>query len=117
VLASELCPPTNHRIAYPLGAKKRIGGRPANERNSCLRPATLKSNAQRDLIARLATGETVAAQDDLAEAWNVNKGTVSKWVSEWERNGTIPARQQIGRCKTIAPHEALENCGDETSAQ
>ncbi len=101
---SELCPPTNRRIAYPLGAKKRIGGnRPVNVRNRCLPPATLKSNAQRDLVARLATGETVAAQDDLAEAWNVNKGTVSKWVSEWERNGTIPARRPIGRCKMITP--------------
>ena len=117
--ATELCARANRRITYPLGYKKRIAGNRATThlRNSCHRSATLKSNAQRELIARLATGETVAAQDDLAEAWSVNKGTVSKWVSEWERNGTIPARQQIGRCKTIAPHEALENCGDETSAQ
>ncbi|MCC7251162.1 hypothetical protein [Hyphomicrobium sp.] len=70
--------------------------------NGCQKPAISKRKAEQHLIAQLATGATVAAQDDLATAWNVNKGTVSKWVSEWERNGTIPARQQVGRRKTIA---------------
>lgn len=69
--------------------------------NRC-RETISKSAAEHELIARLATGATVAAQDDLAAEWNVNKGTVSKWVTDWERNGKIPARQQIGRCKMIA---------------
>lgn len=73
----------------------------ANHSNGCRQPTLSRADAQRDLKARLATGETVAAQDDLAEAWNVNKGTVSKWVSTWERNGQIPPRQQHGRCKRI----------------
>lgn len=70
--------------------------------NGCRKPVTSKRMAEQDLIARLANGATVAAQDDLAATWNVNKGTVSKWVSEWERTGTIPPRQQAGRRKTIA---------------
>lgn len=74
-----------------------------NPRNRCRVPATTKAKAEGDLVAMLATGATVAAQDDLATTWSVNKGTVSKWVSEWERNGSIPARQQIGRCKMIGP--------------
>lgn len=61
-----------------------------------------KAVAERDLRSRLDTGETVAAQNELATLWNVNKGTVSKWVSEWERNGVIPERRSIGRCKMIA---------------
>jgi len=65
---------------------------------------TSKTVAEQDLRRRLATGETVSAQDELAERWQVNKGTVSKWVSEWERNGRIPARQTAGRCKTITRH-------------
>lgn len=63
--------------------------------------ATPKMVAERDLRARLQVGETVAAQNELAALWNVNKGTVSKWVSEWERNGFIPARRSVGRCKAI----------------
>ena len=60
-----------------------------------------KRVAERDLRARLETGETVAAQNELVALWGVNKGTVSKWVSEWERNGAIPARRPAGRCKMI----------------
>lgn len=57
--------------------------------------------AEQDLVTRLALGETVAAQDDLAHRWGVDKSTVSKWLSKWERNRLIPARQQIGRCKQL----------------
>ncbi|MDQ8699204.1 hypothetical protein [Hyphomicrobium sp. LHD-15] len=79
--------------------------RPRNRRNvgNGWQVSTIsKDRAEQDLIARLATGATVASQEDLAATWNVNKGTVSKWVSEWERNGKIPARQQAGRRKMIA---------------
>lgn len=95
---------SNRRIEHHLASRRINANRaPRPTRNSCPRSATTKRNAHRDLLAKLATGETVAAQDDLAEAWSVNKGTVSKWVSEWERDGSIPARQPIGRCKMIAP--------------
>lgn len=60
-----------------------------------------KTEAEADLVTRLALGETVASQDDLANRWGVNKGTVSKWLKEWEQRQLIPARQQIGRCKRV----------------
>lgn len=63
---------------------------------------TTKAAAERDLVTHLAFGNSVPSQDSLAFRWNVGKGTVSKWVSDWERNGTIPQRTQVGRCKTIA---------------
>ncbi len=111
-------------LGYGLGGCGRSGGRAGSElssienrvgnnhrtvarnqrnlRNRCRVPSTTKIKAEVDLIAMLATGATVAAQEELAATWSVNKGTVSKWVSEWERNGRIPARQQIGRRKMIS---------------
>jgi uncharacterized membrane protein len=59
--------------------------------------------AERDLICRLAFGDTIAAQDDLAKRWNVSKGTVSKWLARWERKRLIPRRQPNGRCKQLLP--------------
>ena len=58
--------------------------------------------AERDLVTRLALGETVAAQDDLAARWGVDKSTVSRWVKAWEADGLVPARTQIGRCKQLS---------------
>jgi hypothetical protein len=58
--------------------------------------------AERDLVTRLAFGETVAQQDDLVARWHVDKSTVSKWLKRWEGEGLIPARTQNGRCKSLA---------------
>ena len=60
-----------------------------------------RDEAEADLVTRLAFGETVASQDDLAARWGVNKSTVSKWLKAWEREQLIPARQQIGRVKQL----------------
>jgi len=46
-------------------------------------------------------GSSAAAQGDLGNRWGVDKATVSKWVSEWERRQLISARQQFGRCKQL----------------
>lgn len=88
--------PVPSPIAPSFKRNRRNGG------NGCQQRATSKRRAEQDLIARLSTGATIEAQDDLAETWKVNKGTISKWVAEWERNGTIPARQQVGRRKMLA---------------
>jgi hypothetical protein len=73
------------------------------------RPATRRRHvpitrlqAERDLVTRLAFGETVASQDDLVARWRVDKSTVSKWLKRWEGEGLIPARTQSGRCKSLA---------------
>lgn len=60
-----------------------------------------KTEAEADLVTRLALGETVSSQDGLANRWGVNKATVSKWLKEWEHRKLIPARQQIGRQKRL----------------
>ena len=79
----------------------RNSGNSGNSGNAGKR-AYSKVEAEADLVTRLALGETVASQDDLVARWGVNKGTVSKWVAEWERRQLIPARQQIGRRKRLA---------------
>jgi hypothetical protein len=102
-------------FGYGFGGRRTDGLLPATSptpaqlsrvarRNFSDRGPTIVSKrvAERDLRARLETGETVAAQNELVALWGFNKGTVSKWVSEWERNGAIPARRPAGRCKTIA---------------
>ena len=58
--------------------------------------------AERDLVTRLAFGETIASQDDLAARWSVDKSTISKWLARWERKRLIPRRKQNGRCKMLA---------------
>ena len=60
-----------------------------------------RDEAEAELVTRLALGETVTSQDDLAARWGVNKSTVSKWLRAWEREQLIPARQQIGRVKQL----------------
>jgi len=70
------------------------GNRPGNRMYS-------KAEAEADLVTRLALEETIPSQDALVRLWGVNKGTVSRWVVDWERRQLIPARQQIGRCKQL----------------
>jgi hypothetical protein len=80
--------------------------RPVADKSSVTRrrrhvPIT-RLQAERDLVTRLAFGETVAQQDDLVARWHVDKSTVSKWLKRWEGEGLIPARTQSGRCKSLA---------------
>lgn len=74
---------------------------PGNSGNGGGTKVYTKAEAAADLVTRLALGETVASQDDLADRWQVNKSTVSKWLKEWEGRELIPSRQQIGRCKRL----------------
>ena len=76
-------------------------GNRGNPGNGGSRRIYSKAEAEGDLVTRLAFGETVASQDALADRWQVNKSTVSKWLRDMEARQLIPARQQIGRCKTL----------------
>jgi len=60
-----------------------------------------RGEALLDLTRRLAAGETVAAQDELAVAWGVDKSTVSKWLKRWRAGGLVPPAQRIGRCHRL----------------
>lgn len=59
-----------------------------------------KVDAERDLVTLLALGRPIESQDWLAERWGVGKGTVSKWMVDWESRGIV-TRAQAGRCKQI----------------
>lgn len=59
-----------------------------------------RAEALLDLTRRLASGETVDAQNELAAAWGIDKSTVSKWVKQWRADGLIEA-QRVGRCHRL----------------
>ena len=59
-----------------------------------------KIAAERDLITLLALKKPIESQDHLADRWRVGKGTVSKWMSEWEDRGIV-TRSIEGRRKLI----------------
>jgi hypothetical protein len=60
-----------------------------------------KAAAEADVIQLVARGEPIPSQDSLAERWGVHKGTVSRWVREFEDRGVI-RRSVVGRCKMVA---------------
>lgn len=62
-----------------------------------------KPEALADLKTLLRIGQSVPSQDWLKDRWGLaSKGTVSKWVTDWEAEGEIPNRTRAGRCNTIA---------------
>lgn len=87
-----------------------IGGEPGtgnwgNSGNGGGRKVFSRSEALLDLTRRLASGETVAAQDELATVWGVDKSTVSKWLKRWRDDERIPAAQRVGRCHRLVAAE------------
>lgn len=67
-----------------------------------------REEAEADLLTMLALGLSVPSQRTLADRWGRPKQTVSDWLKDWERSGTIPARQQVGREKAIAAAQRRE---------
>lgn len=65
------------------------------------RPVSTKAAAQADIIQLVTRRETIPSQDTLANRWGVAKGTVSKWLADFERRGLIQ-RETVGRCKMVA---------------
>ena len=64
-----------------------------------------KTQAFFDIKRRLREGETIASQEQLAEAWGVSPGTASKWLKAWREKGLVPAAQRVGRCHRLAAAE------------
>lgn len=79
--------------------------KPRNGGNGGGRQTYSREMALLDLTRRLASGETVAAQDELAAAWGVDKSTVSKWLKRWREDERIPAAQRVGRCHRLVAAE------------
>jgi len=61
-----------------------------------------KEEALSDLKGRLDRGERFGSQDELKARYGVAKSTMSDWLREWERDGSIPPRTTNGRCKAVA---------------
>lgn len=77
----------------PSGGLKVIaGGKPDNRRKSS------RQEFEADVTTRLALGQAIDRQDELAEAHGVHEGTASKWMKSMRQRGLIPASQRIGRC-------------------
>lgn len=62
--------------------------------------AVSKIDAERDLVTYLAIHKQVPSQDELAARWQVGKGTVSRWLADFEERGLI-RRTQVGHYKMI----------------
>jgi len=54
-----------------------------------------------DVLTRLALGQTIESQDEIAAAHGVHKGVASKWLKDMRERGMIPAAQRVGRCHRL----------------
>lgn len=65
-------------------------------------PAYTRDEALADLTTLVKAGHHPESQDWLAARWNVQKGTISKWLRHWETAGQLPGnRQPEGRRKMV----------------
>lgn len=77
-------------------------GTDCNSRQKRGRHPLVKDEALADLRGLLADEQFIASQNWLAWRWNRQKSTVSRWISEWERTGSIAAvRYQSGKHKCM----------------
>jgi len=61
-----------------------------------------KDEALADLLAYVARNGSLPSQETLKARFGVaSKGTISKWLADWESQGHIK-RSQAGRCKSIS---------------
>ena len=59
-----------------------------------------KQETERWLVTELALGRSLPSQDWLPAKTGVGKGTISKWMTEWEDRGIV-TRARAGKCKVI----------------
>ena len=62
--------------------------------------AFTKQAAAADVIRLVRENGSIPRQETLSERWRVGKGTVSKWLGDFERAGMIQ-RETVGRCKSV----------------
>lgn len=87
---------TPHRVEQVIPATERIA--PPDPSGGGM----TKIEAERDLVMLLALGKPIPSQEWLVDRWRMEgkKGTVSKWLSDWQERGLI-TRTQAGHCKQI----------------
>jgi hypothetical protein len=76
---------------------------PPTERATVAVASTTKAQAEADVVRLRGV---VPSQDDLADRWNVHKGTVSKWMRDFEARGLV-RRQRAGHCMSVAAIRAV----------
>ena len=76
---------------------------PPAERAPVPAASTTKAQAEADVVRLRGV---VPSQDDLADRWNVHKGTVSKWMRDFEARGLV-RRQRAGHCMSVAAIRAV----------
>ena len=59
-----------------------------------------KQEALADLLTLSALGHKIPSQDWLCDRWQKRKGTVSRWLKDWETQGFIE-RTKAARCKIV----------------
>lgn len=89
------------------GGGNRRGPKPDNPSNAGPNSGHMfsRDEAESDLLWLLATGATIGSQDELANRWTVDKGTVSKWLKNMRNRRLIPAAQRVGRCHRLVAAE------------
>lgn len=84
----------------PFHSRQALGFLGGNQGKPSRQPFS-KQEALNDLLTVLATNGA-PSQEALRDRWGVkSKGTVSKWLKDWEAKGRIK-RHQSGRCKEVA---------------
>ena len=66
-----------------------------------------KVAAERDLLMYVSAHGAIPSQDFLAGRWRVNKGTVSRWLHDWEDRGLVH-RHRDGKCKVVGQLSQLK---------
>lgn len=85
------------RLAAPIETV--IEAEPEDEQPTCQKS---KRECLADLLTLTALGRDIPSQEHLRERWGMaHKGTVSKWLKEWEDQGLI-TRVQSDRCKVVS---------------
>ena len=76
---------------------------PRAERATVPAASTTKAQAEADVVRLRGV---VPSQDDLADRWNVHKGTVSKWMRDFEAR-VLVRRQRAGHCMSVVAIRAV----------
>lgn len=63
----------------------------------------LKGAVLMHIHTELAAGRSVPSNVALVSLFGGKRSTISDWLNDWEREGLIPIRRTVGRCKAIRP--------------
>ena len=74
---------------------------PVNDNTAMVIPKLTKAEAKREIVKILAQYGSIPSQAKLSLYWGRPKGTVSKWLKEWEASGLL-IRTRVEKRKMIS---------------